>query len=897
MNVTPGKIRPPLPRGGPLFARPALEARLRDALQAHRAVLLAAPAGCGKTALLVRALVPPPPGQGLAWVSLDPGDDLHRLLSCLIAALEPFDPPWRVAPEGLVVAALQGEARGRQQAVDEIAFALDACELAHGVVVVDDLHHLADEAALQLLARLVERLPARWTLVLASRETPPLLARVAVAGELARFGQDELLFSADEVQAWLLSLGLDAETAQALHRRTAGWAAGLRLALGGARGGGPAGAIDRAAFDFLATEVLAHLDPPLRDFLLATRLLVELDAARGEALTGDLRAARWIDEIERRGLFASVVDEAGPTLRLHDLFRDALQHRLRVERPEDLPRLQQRAAALETDPLRRQGLLLAARRPDEAARALLAVAPELNTGGAAPAVLRMLQAYAPAFAAGSPEWQRAAGLASMTVWRQTDAERHFAAAEALYRARGEADAAQAMAARRATTLVALGRIAEATAQLQALQEAPLAEVEARLNASTAAAWLALESGDHDAVAAPFAAFVQQQLQCQALTDWGNVPPPRLTACRGVAPLVQRWAEGALAVVGDRPLPLRTFALLALGWRALWQGRIAESRRHLADAMGDASWGGHEIIARSHALALDAMLALLRGERARALQTVRQRVAEQPAGYRGWGLWHAQLYAARVAAAAGERGELQAWLHDLEALQHDLTDRTPRRLRPLQALQAVRAQLDGDAATARRLGREALADEVGTDLFGQAGELRVRLAALDLADGAHDDAAAGLRPLLQRAEDGPRGALFAPDALATLAGADWSGRLADDEAATLRTWAAAVVAARPGAAAAAASAAWPAATAAQVATAGGEGFDADDGGAGTPTGERLTGRELEVVALIARGQSNKLIARALDLSPHTVKRHVANALGKLGMVSRGQAAAWFHARPR
>ena len=61
-----------------------------------------------------------------------------------------------------------------------------------------------------------------------------------------------------------------------------------------------------------------------------------------------------------------------------------------------------------------------------------------------------------------------------------------------------------------------------------------------------------------------------------------------------------------------------------------------------------------------------------------------------------------------------------------------------------------------------------------------------------------------------------------------------------------------------------------------------------------TGEPLSGRELEVIALIARGQSNKLIARALELSPHTVKRHVANALGKLGVASRGQAAAWFHA---
>ena len=47
--------------------------------------------------------------------------------------------------------------------------------------------------------------------------------------------------------------------------------------------------------------------------------------------------------------------------------------------------------------------------------------------------------------------------------------------------------------------------------------------------------------------------------------------------------------------------------------------------------------------------------------------------------------------------------------------------------------------------------------------------------------------------------------------------------------------------------------------------------------------------------IAAGDSNKLIARALDLSPHTVKRHVANILDKLGLATRGQAAAWWHAR--
>ena len=56
--------------------------------------------------------------------------------------------------------------------------------------------------------------------------------------------------------------------------------------------------------------------------------------------------------------------------------------------------------------------------------------------------------------------------------------------------------------------------------------------------------------------------------------------------------------------------------------------------------------------------------------------------------------------------------------------------------------------------------------------------------------------------------------------------------------------------------------------------------------------RLSERECEVLQRIAAGDSNKMIARALALSPHTVKRHVANILDKLGARSRSQAAAWL-----
>lgn len=241
----------------------------------------------GKTALLTRALEQLPAGQASAWVTLDPGDDLHRLLECLWQALEPFDLPWRT-PEGLAAMAASRDPRQQQQAADALIDTLAACELAHGVIALDDLHHVDDAEALAFLDRLLARLGERWTLAITTRQEPALrLARLRAMGLLTELRTGDLQFSHEETRALLLPAGLEGSVADALHQRTLGWPAGLRLALGGARGAGPGMAIDRQAFDYLTDEVLRQLEPGLRDFLLRTSVCMNsmLAAARRSPMT------------------------------------------------------------------------------------------------------------------------------------------------------------------------------------------------------------------------------------------------------------------------------------------------------------------------------------------------------------------------------------------------------------------------------------------------------------------------------------------------------------------------------------------------------------------------------------------------------------------------------------
>ena len=186
----------------------------------------------------------------------------------------------------------------------------------------------------------------------------------------------------------------------------------------------------------------------------------------------------------------------------------------------------------------------------------------------------------------------------------------------------------------------------------------------------------------------------------------------------------------------------------------------------------------------------------------------------------------------------------------------------------------------------------------SDLYGQVVDARLRLADTLLERGRPPaEAAAVLRPLGEAIDaSGEWGAvlLAGPALLERLAARARAGQLDAALKDRLDRWARA-----------ARSLVEPVAPAALAAPAGAaaasNGQDRPQAVAASarqqppPLAVPLSPRELDVLERIAAGDSNKLIARAFDLSPHTVKRHVANILDKLALQSRGQAAAWYRAR--
>jgi LuxR family transcriptional regulator, maltose regulon positive regulatory protein len=321
--------------------RPRLSGPGEDA-PAGTLVAVVAPAGAGKTTLLAQ-WAHRDPHRRTAWVGLDPDDaDPRRLWAAVLAAVVAAG---EVPPDGVPARLLArldtGPGGDGGDLADEILDALDALRPAVRLVL-DDVHVLAgSRAGTGVLTRLVRRSPAGVHLVVAARSEPPLgLPRLRLEGRLVELGADRLRFTGEEAAALLDASGVRLAPADlaVLHRRTEGWAAGLRLATLALRDGAdPGGVVERFTGDepsvaaYLGTEVLADLPPATRTLLQEASVCGHLPAPLVAALTGRTDAAHALEELVHAG---AMVERVAPAeYRLHGLLRSHLVADLERHRP------------------------------------------------------------------------------------------------------------------------------------------------------------------------------------------------------------------------------------------------------------------------------------------------------------------------------------------------------------------------------------------------------------------------------------------------------------------------------------------------------------------------------------------------------------------------------------
>ena len=360
--------------------------------------------------------------------------------------------------------------------------------------------------------------------------------------------------------------------------------------------------------------------------------------------------------------------------------------------------------------------------------------------------------------------------------------------------------------------------------------------------------------------------VRLWLQCANLSLFVGLP--------GMAPLLERFAVGVMRVAGQAPSQLRASMLHVRVGQAIAAGRLDEAWDWLQRADEDCRWLGRPRLLMTDNFLAHVLLHALRGEAEactrHGLQAYQDVMHNSAPSHRRVHLSDVLIVRARAAWLLGDAAALRHVDQLMHEAAHPWEWAAAARCRAWS--RACIALLDGRLDEARAL-LEPMAHDIERYRFFAGAQARFMLADVQWQLGAPDAAAATLRPWLEQTlQGGDRGgALFAgASVLQRLAVQPWGQRLDSAQLGLLRQLPGLL---GPGRGSGPLPVP-PASTAAVPAVA----------------LEALSEREREVLQRIAAGDSNKLIARAFNLSPHTVKRHVANILDKLGADTRGQAAA-------
>lgn len=319
-----------------------------------RVVVFQGPAGHGKTSLMLQVdATCRAKNWPCGWLSLDNSDNdlgsFRRHLRNMITAMK--------APATLDRKAEHKLDLDEAQLGSPIDWALTELVTLGGDVAIflDDLHTIDGAATQDFLREMLAAAPPRIHWFLASRHAPELgLPRLIVGDEALVIDPQSLRFSRSELEQFFAqdcTPPLREAEVDALFVATEGWPAAAqlyRLALrsGTVRQSLRAGQSThlRELSGYLAENVLAQQRPAVQSFLLQTSMLERLSAEQCDALLERHDSAEILDELEHLGLFVRRLESQQGWFSYHALFSQFLRHQLQISTPDALVQMHGRAA-------------------------------------------------------------------------------------------------------------------------------------------------------------------------------------------------------------------------------------------------------------------------------------------------------------------------------------------------------------------------------------------------------------------------------------------------------------------------------------------------------------------------------------------------------------------------
>ncbi len=329
--------------------------RLLEAAPPKRLNLVVAPAGFGKTTLAAQWCARN--SAPSAWLALDENDDEPvRFWQYLVGALSHAGVPGLNQRQ-------KSQASDSEDAITAGITGLINVLAADGrswSLVLDDFQVIGNRRILRQLAYFIDYLPPGVTVTLTSRNEPPLpLSRWRVRGWVQDIHPALLAVTSGECRQFFhdtMAMPLSEEDVDRVYRRTEGWVAAMQLsALAGnqdaAPGSMPASLYqvdsphtgERQISDYILTEVLDQQAPEHVSFMLDTACCPRLCAPLCDAIRNAGDSQDQLRQLYNLNLFLVPLDDQGQWYRYHDLFRDALLQRSRHRDPERAEELWQRS--------------------------------------------------------------------------------------------------------------------------------------------------------------------------------------------------------------------------------------------------------------------------------------------------------------------------------------------------------------------------------------------------------------------------------------------------------------------------------------------------------------------------------------------------------------------------